>query len=85
MPEPGTPGGPVAWPPQYLEDQLTLLQPGRADYPHPQIFSPAGITEYDIIILIEKQILRIWLQKQKQKIKNQNVVQEKNLNIFLIY
>jgi hypothetical protein len=34
-------------PPQYLADQLTLLQAG--DYPHllllaPQIFSPSGIT-----------------------------------------
>ena len=32
MPEPGGPGGPLA--PQYLADQLTPFQPGRADYPH---------------------------------------------------
>ena len=33
--------------PQYLAYHLTLLQPGRADYPHhwhPQGFSPSGIT-----------------------------------------
>ena len=41
MPEPGAP--------QYLSDQLTLFQPGRADYPHllqlaPKNFSPSGIT-----------------------------------------
>ena len=27
------PGGPLA-PPQYFADQLTLLEPGRADFPH---------------------------------------------------
>ena len=31
-------------PPQYLADQLTLFQLGRADYWHPQCFSPSGIT-----------------------------------------
>ena len=36
-------------PPQYFADQLTLFEPGRADYPHllllaPQYFSPSGIT-----------------------------------------
>ena len=41
MPEPGGQGG--HWPLQYLADQLTLFQPGRADYPHllqlaPRIF-----------------------------------------------
>ena len=44
MPEP-----PRSLAPQYLADQLTLFQPGRADYPHqllldPQCFSPSGIT-----------------------------------------
>ena len=45
----GGPGGPLA--PQYLADQLTLFELGRADYPHllllapPQCFSPSGITE----------------------------------------
>ena len=48
MPKPGGAGGPVA--PQYMPDQLTLFEPGRADYPHllllaPQSFSPSGITE----------------------------------------
>ena len=28
------------WPPQYLADQLTLLQPGRADYPHLLLQAP---------------------------------------------
>ena len=32
MPEPGEPRGPLA--PQYLADQFTLFQLGRADYPH---------------------------------------------------
>ena len=32
MPELERPGGPLA--PQYLADQLTLFEPGRADYPH---------------------------------------------------
>ena len=41
------------WPSQYLADQLTLFQPGRADDPHlsllspppgPPSFSPSGIT-----------------------------------------
>ena len=32
VPEAEGPGG--HWPPQYLADQLTLIQPGRADYPH---------------------------------------------------
>ena len=32
MPGPGGPGGPLA-PPQYLADQLTLFEPGRADIP----------------------------------------------------
>ena len=32
VPEPGGPGGSLA--PQYLADQLTLFEPGRADYPH---------------------------------------------------
>ena len=37
------------WPPQYFADQLTLFEPGRADYPHllllaPTMFSPSGIT-----------------------------------------
>jgi hypothetical protein len=45
VPEPGEPGGH-----QYFADQLTLFEPGRADYPHllllaPQCFSPSGITE----------------------------------------
>ena len=34
MPEPGGPGHWGHWPPQYLADQLTLFEPGRADYPH---------------------------------------------------
>ena len=29
----GGPGGPLP-PPQYLVDKLTLLKPGRSDYPH---------------------------------------------------
>ena len=28
------------WPPQYLADQLTLFQPGRADYPHLLLLAP---------------------------------------------
>ena len=28
------------WPPQYLADQLTLFQPGRADYPHLMLLAP---------------------------------------------
>ena len=44
----GGQGGPLA--PQYFLDQLTLFEPGRADYPHllllaPQCFSPSGITD----------------------------------------
>ena len=48
MPEPVGPGGLLA--PQYFEDQLTLFEHGRADYPHllllppPQCFSPSGMT-----------------------------------------
>ena len=47
VPEPGGPGGPLA--PQYFADQLTLFEPGRADYPHllllaPRCFSPSGST-----------------------------------------
>ena len=38
MPELGGPGGPLA--PQYLADQLTLFQPGRADYPHLLLLAP---------------------------------------------
>ena len=38
MPEPGGPGGPLA--PQYLSDQLTLFEPGRADYPHLSLLAP---------------------------------------------
>ena len=39
MVEPGGPGGPLA-PPQYFADQLTLIQPGRADYPHVSLLAP---------------------------------------------
>ena len=39
MPEPGGPGGPLA-PPQYLGDQLTLFEPGRAYYPHLLLKAP---------------------------------------------
>ena len=50
MPEIG--GGATASPPQYLADQLTLFQPGMADYPHllittgtPNVFHlPASLT-----------------------------------------
>ena len=38
MPEPGGPGGPLTL--QYLVDQLTLLQPGRGDYPHLLLLAP---------------------------------------------
>ena len=38
MPELGGPGGP--WPPQYLTDQLTLFQPGEADFAHPLLLAP---------------------------------------------
>ena len=40
-----------------------------------------GNYKYDIVILIEKQILIIWLKKQK-KLKNQNMVQEKKSKYF---
>ena len=55
MPELGGPGGPLAS--QYLADQLTLFQPGRADYPHllllaPQNFSPSGITDHYYLPLV---------------------------------
>ena len=55
MPELGGPGGP--WPPQYLADQLTLFQPGRADYPHllqlaPPMFLPSSIIEKYSLYLI---------------------------------
>ena len=51
MPELGGPGGPLAPPPQYLADQLTLFQPGRQIIPtyyywHPQCFSPTGISAF---------------------------------------
>ena len=36
MPEPGGKQGA----PQYLADQLTLFQPGRADYPHLLLLAP---------------------------------------------
>ena len=46
--------GPPPPTPQYLADQLTLFQPGRADSAHllllawhPQHFSPSGITVYN--------------------------------------
>ena len=39
MPKPGGPGGPLASPPQYLADHLTLFQPG-ADYPHLLVLAP---------------------------------------------
>ena len=29
------------WPPQYLADQLTLFEPGRADYPHLLLLAPS--------------------------------------------
>ena len=37
------------WPSQYFADQLTLFEPGRADYPQllllaPQCFAPSGTT-----------------------------------------
>ena len=28
------------WPPQYFADQLTLFEPGRADYPHLLLLAP---------------------------------------------
>ena len=34
----GGQGGP--WPPQYFADQLTLFEPGRADYPHLLLLAP---------------------------------------------
>ena len=54
MPEPGGPGGRMASP-QYLADQLTLFQPGRANNPHllllaPQSFSSSGITESYVVV-----------------------------------
>ena len=39
VPEPGGPGG--HWPPQYFADQLTLFEPGRADYPHLLLLAPS--------------------------------------------
>ena len=41
MPEPGGPGGP--WPHQYLADQLTLFEPGRADYPPLLLLAPPNV------------------------------------------
>ena len=38
MPEPVGPGGLLA--PQYFEDQLTLFEHGRADYPHLLLLPP---------------------------------------------
>ena len=43
------------WPPQYFADQLTLFEPGRAEYPHllllaPQCFSPSGITALSFLL-----------------------------------
>ena len=29
------------WPPQYFADQLTLFEPGRADYPHLLLLAPS--------------------------------------------
>ena len=34
----GSQGG--HWPPQYFSDQLTLFEPGRADYPHLLLLAP---------------------------------------------
>ena len=55
------------WPPQYLADQLTLLQPGRKDYPHllplaPPMFliSPSGITVINNIDLVEKELTNLF-------------------------
>ena len=51
-------GGRGHWFPQYFADQLTLFEPGRADYPHlsllapPQCFSSSGITAGNTYILI---------------------------------
>jgi hypothetical protein len=39
MPEPGARGA-TAPPPKYLADQLTLFQPGRADYPNLLLLAP---------------------------------------------
>ena len=55
VPEPGGP--------QYFADELTLFEPGRADYPHllllapPQYFSPSGIT-YTYYVTIKSQTLK---------------------------
>ena len=42
MPEPGAggQGQEGQWPPQYMPDQLTLFEPGRADYPHLLLLAP---------------------------------------------
>ena len=64
LPDPGGQG--VHWPAKYLEDQLTLFQPGpggRADYPHllllTQIFSPSGITEVATYIAIGTRFYKV--------------------------
>ena len=81
MPEPGGPGGPLA--PQYLADQLTLFQPGRADYPHlfllaPQCFSPSGITAlYSVAFTLEPK------RESATKIKRESVYKIHQVKIII--
>ena len=41
VPEPGGGGQGGHWPPQYLADQLTLFEPGGADYPYLLLLAPS--------------------------------------------
>ena len=65
----GGPGGPLP-PPQYFADQLTLFEPGRADFPHllllppPQCFSPSGIT-----VSVQRDFCDIAYEKFKLNLK----------------
>ena len=43
MPEPWGARGATGPPPQYLADQLTLFEPGRADYPHLLLLPPLNV------------------------------------------
>ena len=80
MPEPRGPGRPLA--PQYLANQSTLFQPGRADYPHlsiatgtPNVFHlPASLT-YLVIKAEQCRKTRQPLRKVQKKSTSQLVLQ----------
>ena len=47
-------GGPLAPPPQYLADQLTLFQPGWADYAHHYHWPPPKVFHLPASVFLQK-------------------------------